>query len=179
MSLSNILEGPNTYDLFCRSINQSRPFPASKVSSAFYFLQNPQAINNAFLTPVLWEAASPPRPGIATFPFTYSGGIFTCTAQCQVTLSVQIRWADNTTGNRSVGVFKNNDVYIQAHTIITATALHSTAVENTMSTSWNTVLDVGDTFQIKVEQDSAGPLNILGQLTSGVYFTLINITTVF
>src|SRR5215475_11084982 len=146
MSLSNILQ-PNDYNLFCASITQSVPFTASKLGQSIYYLSAAsQSIGNAVTgVKVLWDASFAPITGLLAAPFTQLNGVFTCTADCVVTATVQVRWTQNSTGARFVGIRKNSDSYIQAQSSLTGTSISDTTSADTQPICWSTCFAVGDT----------------------------------
>jgi hypothetical protein len=171
MSISNLL-AENNYDLFCNSITLKDgpiiPDQFTPGAAIWYMNTAVQNVSDQVVTKVLWDTTVNPS-SFAALPVTYAAGTWTCTNNCIMNASYQIKFvagAAPTTPYRALWINQSNVTGRTGETVAISPIPGSGGLDF-ISGACSTALKIGDTFEVDVFQTAAAPsVRTIGNFTN-------------
>jgi len=166
MSISNLFE-PNNLDLFCAKLHISDNI-SSPVSNEYLITSNLSIPNNTN-TLLVYNSSVSSVPGL-----TYNAGTFTCTQAGMYSFCATALFDLNATGIRTLW-FQNSSSSRITNSSMGTASNDPLGLQNSLSI----YLNIGNTLQVFVFQNSGGNLNLLGQTVSSICYTRIIVSRLF
>jgi hypothetical protein len=135
------------------------------------YLTNSQAIPNNTLTAIVWD--TPIYDSLRIFVPSATKSIFTIPSKENIRfieIVCNVCFDSNATGSRVIQIEKNGSI----QSLSTFDACTSVGVTSSNSISRKIAVTGGDTIEVKVNQDSGGPLNIQGSSLTSLSISCIS-----